>query len=365
MIGKTDQGEEVWLSRRAAESDLLLYLNINQVPTDGGRKSIAAGLMPYRSQRHLHNSATQLESRSETDSARSALHSSSTRMGRVIGQHINVFSIETAINSQMYGGMLDFLQKSEDRFNDWDRLRLKGLRWTLSNLSNDLRRQALHQYAAPYGMTGIWAGETDAVHRQALARMYQQYSVPVKGQADVLIAGVPSIGPYNVNSLMNPVLVQQSGLGYQFNLYRNKPLVKPGGTMILCHPVRDEFHPEHHPSYIEFFHRCLTETTDASRLAKQFEAEFAHNPTYAHMHRYGNAYHGAHPFQVWNSGEPARQYLGRVIAAGCEEPEAAERMGWEAADTLEEAIAMATADQGRSAEITYLHLPPLVVADVE
>jgi lactate racemase len=265
----------------------------------------------------------------------------------------------------MYGGMLDFLQKSEDRFNDWDRLRLKGLRWTLSNLSNDLRRQALHQYAAPYGMTGIWAGETDAVHRQALARMYQQYSVPVKGQADVLIAGVPSIGPYNVNSLMNPVLVQQSGLGYQFNLYRNKPLVKPGGTMILCHPVRDEFNPEHHPSYIEFFHRCLTETTDASRLAKQFEAEFAHNPTYAHMHRYGNAYHGAHPFQVWNSGEPARQYLGRVIAAGCEEPEAAERMGWEAADTLEEAIAMATADQGRSAEITYLHLPPLVVADVE
>ncbi|MBI3759688.1 MAG: hypothetical protein HY269_08045 [Deltaproteobacteria bacterium] len=343
----------------------MLYLNINQVPTDGGHKSIATGLMPYRSQRHLHTSATQLDSRSEADPARSALYSASTRIGRVINQHVNVFSIETTINSQMFGGMLDFLQKSEDRFNDWDRLRLKGLRWTLSNLSNDLRRQALHQYAAPYGMTGIWAGETDAVHRQALARMYQQYSVPVKGQADVLIAGVPSMGPYNVNSLMNPVLVQQSGLGYQFNLYRNKPIVKPGGTMIICHPVRDEFNPEHHPSYIEFFHRGLAETIDAARLAKQFEAEFAHNPTYTHMHRYGNAYHGAHPFHAWNSGEPARQYLGRVIAAGCEEPEAVERMGWEAADTLEEAIAMATADQGRSAEITYLHVPPLIVADVE
>ena len=46
-------------------------------------------------------------------------------------EHVNVFTIETAINNQMYGGMLDFLQKNEDRFIDWDRMRLKGFRWTL------------------------------------------------------------------------------------------------------------------------------------------------------------------------------------------------------------------------------------------
>ena len=34
MMGKTDHGEEVWLSRRAAESDLVIYLNINLVPMD-------------------------------------------------------------------------------------------------------------------------------------------------------------------------------------------------------------------------------------------------------------------------------------------------------------------------------------------
>ena len=48
-----------------------------------------------------------------------------------------------------------------------------------------------------------------------------------------------------------------------------------------------------------------------------------------------------------------------------QEPEVAARLGWEAADTLDEAIAMATSDLGRSASITYLHLPPLVIADVE
>ncbi len=365
MLGKTEQGEEVWLSRRAAESDLLIYLNINLVPMDGGHKSVAVGLAPYQSLRHHHNPATLRQSHSFMDPGNSALHHSVNRMGKLINQQLNVFSIETAVNTRMYGPMLDFLHKNEDQFSDWDRLRLKGFRWTLGTMSNELRRQALYQYTAPYGMTGVWAGETETVHRQALARVFQQYAVPVKGQSDILIVGVPYICPYNVNSIMNPVLVQCTGLGYLFNMFRNKPLVKPGGTMIICHPLRDEFHPEHHPSYIEFFHRCLNETTDSLELEKQFEAEFARNPTYIHMYRYGHAYHGVHPFYMWYWGEPGRQHCARVIAAGCEEPEVAARLGWEAADTLDEAIAMATSAHGRAATITYLHLPPLVIADVE
>jgi hypothetical protein len=365
MLGKTDHQEEVWLSKRAAESDLLIYLNLNLVPMDGGHKSVAVGLAPYQSLRHHHNPATLRDSHSYMDPTRSGLHRSADRMGRVVNRNVNVFSIETAINNRMYGGLLDFLHKNEDRFNDWDRARLGTLQWTQRNLSETLRREALRRYAAPYGLTGVWAGETESVHHKALARVFQQYAVPVKGQSDILIVGVPYICPYNVNSIMNPVLVQCTGLGYLFNMYRNKPLVRPGGTLIICHPLRDEFHPEHHPSYIEFFHRCLAETNDSQELERRFEAEFAHNPTYTHMYRYGNAYHGVHPFYMWYWGEPGRQHVGRIIAAGCEQPEVATRMGWEAAESLEMAIAMATADAGSSASITYLHLPPLVIADVE
>ena len=50
--------------------------------------------------------------------------------------------------------------------------------------------------------------------------------MPVKGQADILVVGVPYISPYNVNSFLNPLLVQCMGLGYLFNLYRGKPLVQ-------------------------------------------------------------------------------------------------------------------------------------------
>jgi hypothetical protein len=38
--------------------------------------------------------------------------------------------------------------------------------------------------------------------------------------------------------------------------------------------------------------------------------------------------------------------------------------GWDRADTLSEAISMARSFAGRSAEITMLHHPPILVTDV-
>ena len=49
FLGTTDQGEEVEINKRAAESDLLVYVNINLVAMDGGQKSTATGLASYRS----------------------------------------------------------------------------------------------------------------------------------------------------------------------------------------------------------------------------------------------------------------------------------------------------------------------------
>ena len=56
-LGQTDQGEDVEINKRAATSDLLVYVNINLVAMDGGHKSVATGLASYRSLRHHHNPA--------------------------------------------------------------------------------------------------------------------------------------------------------------------------------------------------------------------------------------------------------------------------------------------------------------------
>ena len=137
-----------------------------------------------------------------------------------------------------------------------------------------------------------------------------------RARADVLVVGLPYICPYNVNSIMNPILVQCLGLGYYFNLYRGKPLVRPGGAMILYHPVPWEFHQLHHPSYVDFFEEVLAETTDPAAIEAKFEQQYAQDPWYIHLYRTSHAYHGVHPFYMWYWAAHAMDHLGDVIWVG-------------------------------------------------
>ena len=81
VLGQTPHGEDVQFSKRAAESDLVVYVNINLVAMDGGHKSTATGLSGYTGLRHHHNVHTMLNSRSFMDQENSALHASNWRMG--------------------------------------------------------------------------------------------------------------------------------------------------------------------------------------------------------------------------------------------------------------------------------------------
>ncbi|HJT66502.1 MAG TPA: lactate racemase domain-containing protein [Pyrinomonadaceae bacterium] len=364
-IGETRHKEPLVLNRRAAESDLLIYVNLNFVPMDGGHKSVAVGLCDYESLRMHHDPQTIRDSDSYMDPARSALNHKVVQLGKIVDKELNVFHIETAINNRMYGADMDFLLRNEDDFSALDRMKFEAMRYTMSKLPRAARRKLLHSRPSQYEMIACHAGKTEPVHAKIVAKGFEQYAIPIRGQADILITGIPDISPYNVYSILNPLLVQVMALGYHFNFYRNKPLLKKGGVLILHHPCYDDFDHEFHPSYIEFFHRLLPETRDAFTLREKYEREFANNPSYIEMYRRGNAYHGAHPFFMWYWGENGRQHVGHVIAAGAENAHVPGILGWERADNLTEAIAMARSYMGNSAEITMLHQPMIGIADME
>ena len=67
ISGRTDHNEPVNINRRAAESDLLIYVNINLVPMDGGHKSVTVGLCDYESLRPHHEPQTIIDSDSYMD----------------------------------------------------------------------------------------------------------------------------------------------------------------------------------------------------------------------------------------------------------------------------------------------------------
>jgi hypothetical protein len=140
----------------------------------------------------------------------------------------------------------------------------------------------------------------------------QQYIVPVEGQTDILTMGIPFICPYNPEGVMNPILVMCMGLGYMFNMYRGKPLVREGGVLIMTHPT------------YRTSTRCTTRATSTSstrcsptpptrRSCREVGAQaYAEDEWYRHLYRTGNAYHGVHPFYAWYWGAHGQQHAGKV-----------------------------------------------------
>src|SRR5947208_4268365 len=364
-LGVTDHGERVRINRRAAESDLLIYVNINLVPMDGGSKSIGVGLCDYPTLQAHHTPQTILGCDSYFDHTRSAMARSCDRIGKVINQHLKVFHIETVLNNRMFDPRMAFFVKNEDRYSAYDRAMFAATRKGLAALPRSARRKVLFAIPAPYEPIAVHAGATLPVHEKTLAYSYAQYCTPLEGQSDVVVYGIPFVSPYNVNSILNPLLVQVMALGYFHNMYRGMPVVKKNGVLIITHPLYDDFDPRHHPSYIEFFHRVLAETRDSVVLQRKYEAEFAHDPDYIRLYRTGYSYHGVHPFYMWYWGENGRAHIGKVIVVGAESKQAAQTLGWETAASMDEALEMAQSHVGHKPSVTLMHFAPILMADVQ
>ncbi len=364
FLGQTEEDEDVEINRRAVESDLLIYINLNLATMDGGHKSVPVGLATYKSVRHHHNASTMLHDSSYMDPPNSVFHRSCERMGEVVKKHLKIFTIETTLNGETFHSLLGFLRRREHAWNLGDRLAFHGSRLGLKMLPGALRRRAYSALPAGYGLTGVYAGDTTAAHKKTLLDVDAQQLVSLPGQYDIVILGLPAISPYSVNSILNPILVQCLALGYFFNFYRNRPYIRKGGVVILLHPLENKFHMVHHPSYRDFFEDLLPQTRDPAELGRRFEKSYAENERYIDLYRNSYAYHGVHPFYMWYWAAHGAAHLGKVIAVKPNSGLVAERLGYETAPSLGAAIGMAEDFVGPQAKLCYFHCPPIIMCDV-
>lgn len=363
FLGKTEADEHVVINKRAAESDLLVYVNTTLVPMEGGHKSVGIGLSAYTSLRHHHNHDTMVNSTSFMDRHSSELHASAWRMGRLIKDHVKVFQIEATVDNTVFPKSVGFLQKREWEWSIRDQATMLATRRALAAAPLKMRHRIFHDMRSQYRVTGVNAGEVEAVHDLTLAKVHEQQLVEVQGQSDVLVLGVPFLGPYNVHSSMNPILATCMGLGYVFNSYRGRPPVRQGGALILYHPLNEGFNQLHHPSYVDFYEEVLADSTDPAVIGPKYEQQFAQDEWYIHLYRTSHAYHGVHAFYMWYWASHAMDHVGDVIWVGGDRRVAA-RLGFRAASTLADALEMASGTVGTSPSITYLHNPPHLIADV-
>lgn len=355
-LGPSAGGHPVRVNRMVTSSDLLVYVNVNWTSMNGGWKSILVGLGDYRSIRSHHNVEVLSGGGSVMDH-RAELHRRLREMGEVVSDSARVFTVETVLNNRVWGDLESRLFSLE---REGRRLPNKALSLTPQPVKSAFSRflRSAFQPAA------VNAGAVGDVHRATLDALYRQQNVRVEGQTDALLIGVPNLSPYSTFSRINPVLAANTALGYLFNMHLGSPPVRKGGVMIMLQPFLPGFKREHHPSYIEFFERVMTETLDPAEMEAGFEEEFARRPEYVEAYRFGYAYHGVHPFYAWYWCAPALKHLSRIIVVGAVDPSIPERMGFENAATVDEALESASESLGNGFSLTHLVMPPIFATEV-
>ncbi|MCG3129371.1 MAG: hypothetical protein FLDDKLPJ_00098 [Phycisphaerae bacterium] len=356
-LGVTSEGEPVQVDRRVVESDLVIYVDSVQIPLNGGHKSVAVGLGTYDSIAPHHHPRMTQHSPHVMQPSGSHMHASIERISRVILRKARIMVMEAAMNNATYPPYVSYLGKPDSRCNIAEKFLKFATPLAMKALPEPARKIFLRGVRGAYAPVSIAAGSIDAVHARTLDVMTRQMSVNAPRQYDTMVFGLPDLSPYSVDARINPVLVVSDVLGYIFNWFYHRPLVKKGGVVILLNPLLEVFHPEYHVAYRRFYDEVLREGTDPFRMKERFQEKFARDPHLIECYRHRYAHHGFHPFTVWNWATFALNYLSDVIVVGPPDDRVARRLGVTWAKSMDHALGLAREKSGGSS-VAALTIPP-------
>ncbi|MBI2425092.1 MAG: DUF2088 domain-containing protein [Candidatus Hydrogenedentes bacterium] len=306
-LGETTHGEPVELSTLVTGSDLTIYVNsASYRGFAGGWKSVCVGLSTFRTIRCHHTPDGM--SMSVHDNP---MHTMLNRMGEVVDSTLG------------------------DRIFKVDAIE-----------------------AGPFETAHVYAGNTWSTRKAILGHL-EEYYPPRREMSearfDTIVYGVPDWSPYAIFSHTNPILtLLSSGLGYLGGTIQ--ALGKPGCTVIMATPCPLRWNRVHHPSYEHVWKQVLAQTQDPYEIERVFTDYYATHEELIQLYRHHFAFHPVHG--VFGTHPLKRlKHCGRVIVAGVGHPATAEHLGFEAASTVEEALAMAGALPGSGLQVAYAQHP--------
>ncbi len=362
-VGHTEKDEIVETDKAVLEADLVIYVDMIQIPLNGGHKSVAVGLGTYNSIAPHHSPHMTAESPHVMQPEGSHMHACIERMSRLIQKETPILVLEAAMNGAIYPFHLRYVGKPNRDCNVAERLVKAFTPATLSLLPESLRYAILKSVQTDYEPIQINAGDIDAVHARTLESMKDQLAIDIPRQFSTLVFGLPDMSPYAVDARINPVLVVSDILGYVFNWFYNKPIIKKGGVVIIMNPTYEIFHEEYHVAYQQFYDEVLAETTEPFEMQQKFQEKYAKDEYLIDCYRNKFAHHGFHPFTVWYWATYPLKYLSKVILVGPKEPSVAQRLGVDWAKNLDAALALAREISGDD-DVVALTMPPFFYANV-
>jgi len=347
-IGEEPEGP-IELNRALVESDLILYLNIVSVPLMSGLFGLIAGTTGYRTARFLGDprlfsgGGNPLQPGSEYD----RVHQ---RVAEYVLKRTPVIQLAAVMNTELWKPAVAALLRSDEGLSRPLQL------WNA--LPGAVRYRAARFLKASYRPIAVISGPPGQVQGPALDAFYRQHEVALEREADILVFGVPDVGPASVHSSQNPILAANVALGYLSNFFAGKPLLKEGGAIVFANPLHPVFNRATHLPHQEFYEKVLRHERDPVAIHERFEAYFAGRPEFVSSYQKRFAFHGTHPLYAWYLCTPARQRAGRIFVAHGD-PRACARLGFTPAKDVEDALLKAGDFVGGPRPFTVvLQLPP-------
>ena len=201
----------------------------------------------------------------------------------------------------------------------------------------------------------VLAGPPSVAHAEALLRGTSLRAAHVGAPLDTIVVPVPWHGAHRTRERLGPLAATHLVLALALRLWRERPPLVDGGTVVLLHGFRPMFARVSGEPYRALFEALRD--SDPDDLAET-ESAAARDPTALAAYRAGRAPHPLLPFVEWSACGPVRRASGRVIVGGCRDAAAARRLGFVPSHSPQAALEMAVGVAGDGGRLGVLLAPP-------
>jgi hypothetical protein len=272
---------------------------------------------------------------------------------RRLAERVPLIGVSLALNPPRIGGLLTGYPHDEAAV---DRLLRSYIRRAFQVAPARLRQRILAGVPREQSAAVAYGGRPSAAHTEALLRGTVLKGIELAEPVEALVIGVPPTTPFIPRERPNPVSAAYLALGLALRLWRNRPPIAPGGTVIILHPFPRRFQRPTQTPYRALFGDPRT-AGDPDAMAEAEQRSGA-DPRALEEYRSGRACHPLQPFVEWSACDASAHRLGAVLIAGCRDAQVARQLGYVPVHGLGAALDMA---RGRGAErIGYLLAPPYV-----
>ncbi len=334
-VGLVD-GVDVALNRRVVESDLVVHVGVVTERAQGGWREIATGL-----------------GSADTIDLVAGVRQKGDEVIAAVSTALPLIAVTASLGQPASSGALSFLSSREWEWGIKDQLAYLGVRRALAAAPVETSRALYGSRAETYPVLAVFSGDLADVDSAAQGVLAATQTVPVKGQADILVAGVPNPVSMAPDADGTPLAPAWHVLAHVYGMGGDTPIVRDGGAIIGFSKLGERFSSRHHSAGADFVAEVLPNTTDPQQIADAYQAKFAADPWYLELYRHRNAFHPLHPFHLWYAMQPAIQACPDIVWVGADR-RTAEVMGFRAATTYADALEICSTRLGRRPKVTYV-----------